>query len=173
MLVEQLDQLGEVGERAGEPVDLVDHHDGDLASPDISQKLLQGGAVEGGARESAIVVVVGDEPPALMGLALDVGLAGLPLGVERVEFEVEIMLGRLAGVDRAAKDLSFGRLHRCPFLGSGETLPPRRRERPASATPAWAPARSPSMSPRRLMPKKRGPLQAVPVMARAMVERLG
>ena len=43
MMVEQLDQLGEIGERAGEPVDLVDHHDGDLAGPDISQKLLQGG----------------------------------------------------------------------------------------------------------------------------------
>src|SRR5216684_3241851 len=135
-----------------------------FAGSDISQKLLQGRAVEGGARESAIVVVVGDEPPALMGLALDVGLAGLALGVERVEFEVEIMLGRLAGVDRAAKDLSFGWLHRCTFLGSGETLPPRRRERPASAMSAWAPARSPLMSSRRLMPKKRGPLQAVPVM---------
>jgi hypothetical protein len=31
MLVEQLDQLGEVGERPGEPVDLVDHDDIDLA----------------------------------------------------------------------------------------------------------------------------------------------
>jgi hypothetical protein len=35
MLVEQLDQLGEVGQRAGEPIDLVHHHDGDLSSPDI------------------------------------------------------------------------------------------------------------------------------------------
>ena len=37
-----------------------------------------------------------------MGLALDIGLAGLALGIERVEGEVEIMLGRFAGVDRAA-----------------------------------------------------------------------
>jgi len=34
-------------------------------------------------------------------LALDVGLAGLALGIERVEFEIEIMLGRFAGVDRS------------------------------------------------------------------------
>ena len=32
-----------------------------------------------------------------MRLALDVGFAGFPLGVERVEFEVEIVLGRFAG----------------------------------------------------------------------------
>ena len=37
-----------------------------------------------------------------MRLALDVGLASFPLGVERVEGEIEIMLGRLARVDRAA-----------------------------------------------------------------------
>ena len=108
MLVEQLDQLGEIGERAGQPVDLVDHHDVDLAGPDIGQQALQGRAVEGGTREAAIVVVVGDQAPALMRLALDIGLAGLALGIERVELEIEIMLGRFAGVDRAAEDLSFG-----------------------------------------------------------------
>ena len=112
MLIEQLDQLGEVGERAGEPVDLVDHDGVDLAGPDIGQQFLQGRAVERGAREAAVVVVVGNQAPALMRLALDVGLAGLALGIERVEFEIEIMLGRFAGVDRAAKELSFDRLHR-------------------------------------------------------------
>src|SRR5215470_12890380 len=115
--------------------------------------------------------MVGDEPPSLVGLALDIGLAGFALGIERVEFEVEIMLGRFARVDRAAKDPSLGRLHRCTFAARGETLPPRRRERPR---PPWA--CSPSLSSRRSAParnpKKRGPLQAVPVMARAIVERL-
>jgi hypothetical protein len=33
VLIKQLDQLGEIGQRAGEAVDLVDHHDGDLAGP--------------------------------------------------------------------------------------------------------------------------------------------
>ena len=32
-----------------------------------------------------------------MRLALDIGLAGLALGIERVEFEIEIVLGRFAG----------------------------------------------------------------------------
>src|SRR6266545_365575 len=177
MLIEQLDQLSEVRQRACEPVDLVDHHDGDLSGPDIREQGLQGGAVEGGTREAAIVVVVGDEPPALVGLTLDVGLAGLPLGIERVELKVKIMLGRLASVDRAAKELSLGWLHRCTFVRRGETLPPCPRGWPASAPCTWVPACSPSSFPRRLTParkpKKRGPLQAVPVMARAMVERLG
>jgi hypothetical protein len=33
------------------------------------------------------------EAPALMGLALDIGLAGFTLGIERVESEIEIVLG--------------------------------------------------------------------------------
>ena len=47
-----------------------------------------------------------------MRLALDVGLAGLALGIERVEGEVEIMFGRFARVDRAALALRSDRLHR-------------------------------------------------------------
>jgi hypothetical protein len=35
------------------------------------------------------------------------GHAGLALGIERVEFKVEVMLGRFTRMDRAAKDLSF------------------------------------------------------------------
>ena len=106
MLVEQLDQLGEVGERAGQAIDLIDDDDVDLAGPDLVQQSLQGRAVERGAGEPAIVVAVRNQAPALMRLALDIGLAGLALGVERVEGEVEIMLGRFAGVDRAAQRLS-------------------------------------------------------------------
>ena len=41
-----------------------------------------------------------------MRLALDIGLAGLPLGVERIEGQIQIVFGRLARVDRAA--LAFG-----------------------------------------------------------------
>ena len=45
MGIEQLDQFGEVGERAGQTVDLVDHDDIDLAGPDILQQALQRGPV--------------------------------------------------------------------------------------------------------------------------------
>jgi hypothetical protein len=37
----QLDQLGEIGEGAGQAIDLIDHHDGDLAGPDVGQEILQ------------------------------------------------------------------------------------------------------------------------------------
>ena len=111
MLVEQLDQLGEVGERPGQAVDLIDDDDVDLLGPDLRQQPLQRRAVERGAGERAVIVAVVDQAPALMRLALDVGLAGLALRVERVEFEVEIMLGRFAGVDRAAQQFLDRALH--------------------------------------------------------------
>ena len=37
MPVEHLDDLGEVGERASQPVDLVDHHDVDPTGLDLGQ----------------------------------------------------------------------------------------------------------------------------------------
>ena len=40
-----------------------------------------------------------------MHLALDVGLAGLPLGVEGVELQVQVMFGGFAGVDGTAEDV--------------------------------------------------------------------
>jgi hypothetical protein len=39
-----------------------------------------------------------------MTLAHDVGLARFPLGVERIEFLLEALVGRFSGVDRAADD---------------------------------------------------------------------
>jgi hypothetical protein len=51
-----------------------------------------------------------------MRLARDIGFASLTLGVERVELEVEIVLARLAGIDRTAlgfwSDRQFEFLHR-------------------------------------------------------------
>jgi hypothetical protein len=91
MFIKQLNQLGEIGEGAGEAVDLIDHNDGDLAGPDIDQEFLQGRTFERGFGQTAVVVVLRVEAPALMRLALDIGLAGLALGIERVEFEVEIV----------------------------------------------------------------------------------
>ena len=41
-----------------------------------------------------------------MGLALYIGLAGLPLGVQGVELQVQVMFGGFAGVDGAAGQLS-------------------------------------------------------------------
>ena len=45
LLIEQLDQLSEIGERAGEAIDLVDHHGVDLAGLPV-QSRPRSGAVE-------------------------------------------------------------------------------------------------------------------------------
>ena len=47
MLIEQFDQLGEVGQGAGQAVDLVDNDDVDLAGPHILQQPLQSRPVGG------------------------------------------------------------------------------------------------------------------------------
>jgi hypothetical protein len=101
MLVEQLDQLGEVGERARQSIDLIDQDDIDLAVPDVVEQPLQRWAVQGRAREAAVIIVVGNEPPTFMGLALYLGLTGFSLRIQRVEHELEVMLGRFSGKDRA------------------------------------------------------------------------
>ena len=67
------------------------------------EQLLQGRPIHRAAGEAAVVVAIPDQPPALMRLALDVGLGSLPLGVEGVEVLFEPLLGRDAGIDRAAQ----------------------------------------------------------------------
>jgi hypothetical protein len=105
MLVEQLHKLREICQRSRQSVHLVDDDDIDLPAADVAQQLLQGRAVQRGPGQSAIIVPRPDEPPALVGLALGIGLASLSLRVERIEFEVKVMFGRFAGVDCAAENL--------------------------------------------------------------------
>ena len=101
--VEHLDQLGEVGQRAAEAVDLVDHDHVDQPVLDIRQQPLQAGALQRAAGDAAVVILVADQHPALGPLAGDVGLAGLALGVERVELLLQPFLGGFPGVDGAAQ----------------------------------------------------------------------
>ena len=93
MLVEELDQLGEVGERSGEAIHLVDDDHVDAAGPDLAEQPLQRRSFHRSAREAAIVVAGRQAAPAFMGLALDVGLGCLALAVERVELLLEPVLG--------------------------------------------------------------------------------
>ena len=126
--VEDLDDLGKVGERAGQAVHFADDDGIDLASLDVGEQLLQRRPLQGSARDAAVVIVGSDRMPALAGLTLDVGLAGLALGVERVERLVEPLLGRFAGVDRAAQALG-------PISGHG-SMPPAGRPCAAQRTAA-------------------------------------
>ena len=45
MGIEQLDELGKIGKRVGEPVDFVDQDNVNLAHPNIGEELLQRRAV--------------------------------------------------------------------------------------------------------------------------------
>ena len=101
--VEHLDQLGEIHQRAAEAVDLVDHHHVDAAGLDVGEQPLQRRAFQRRAGDAAVVVAVGHQHPAFGLLAGDVGLAGLALGIERVELLLQAFLAGLAGVDRAAE----------------------------------------------------------------------
>jgi len=73
LCVEELDQPGKIGERAGQPVDLVHDHDIDPARPDIGEQALRRGSLEIAAREPAIVIAVSRQQPTLVLLAANVG----------------------------------------------------------------------------------------------------
>ena len=62
------------------------------------------------AGQASVVVHVRKRDPSGMTLAHDIGLARLPLGVERIEFLLEPLVGRLASVDRAADGESGARV---------------------------------------------------------------
>jgi hypothetical protein len=66
--IEQLDQLGEVGQRARETVDLVDNDDVDLSGFHVGQQLLQGRAIGRAAGIAAVIVAGPDQGPAGMGM---------------------------------------------------------------------------------------------------------
>ena len=104
MGVEDIDDLGEIGERPGQAVDLVNDNDLNLASLDIGEEPLQRRPLHGAAREAAIVIHFGERDPSGMTLARDVGLTCFALGVERVELLLEPIIGRLPRVDRATEN---------------------------------------------------------------------
>ncbi|YBW38421.1 hypothetical protein ACMYR2_0925 [Nitrobacter sp. TKz-YC01] len=143
MGIEQFDQLGEVSQRAGQPVHLIDDDDVDPAGRDIRQQPLQGRAIGGSAREAAIIISRLDERPACMRLTSDIGLGCIILGIQRVELLIKAGVRRHPGIDRAPDNTVVVRLH--------------------VRTPLPFPARR---------PKKRGPFQFVPVIANAIPDRL-
>src|SRR5947209_1611382 len=103
MPIERLDQLHEVYQRPRDAIQLVTHDDIHTACLDVGQQPLQGGTLEGGAGESAIVVAVRHQKPTLGTLACDEGLASITLGIQRVEGLVQPFLTALARVNSAAE----------------------------------------------------------------------
>ena len=82
MGIEQFDQLGEIGQGAGQAIDLVDDNDIDPVGSNVIEQLLQGRAVGGSAREAAIVISRTNQCPAGMGLTADIGLRRIILGIK-------------------------------------------------------------------------------------------
>ena len=89
MGVEQLDELGEVGQRAGEPVDLVDDDDSIFRDSDVVEQLCRAGrSIEPPEKPpSSKRSLISFQPS--WRLALDVGFARLALRIERVEVLLE------------------------------------------------------------------------------------
>ena len=95
------------------------------------------------AGEATVIVFGSQQRPPGMGLAANIGLRGIVLGVERVEVLLKPLVGRDAGIDRAANDLRRPGIH--------------------GADPFDRLSRN---------PKNLGPLQRVPVIANATFVRL-
>jgi hypothetical protein len=100
--IEDLDDLGKIGERAGQPVDLVDDHRVDPPRRDVCEQLLQSGPIHRRAGEPTVIISRPQADPAFMPLAVDEGLAGFALRLQRIELLFEPFLGRLTGIDRTA-----------------------------------------------------------------------
>src|SRR5439155_11224963 len=75
----------------------------DLARLNIDKELLQCRAAHRGAGEATVIIVLRETDPAFVALALDVGFARLPLGMQGVERLLQPFLGGFAGIDRAAE----------------------------------------------------------------------
>ncbi len=102
VLVQDLHDPGEIEERPGQPVDLVDNDAVDAPRLDVGHQPPQRGPVHVPAREPTVVVGVGQADPAFKLLGCDVRFSRLPLGIEGVELLVEPLLCGFAGVHGAA-----------------------------------------------------------------------
>ena len=149
---EHFDHLGEVRQAARQSVDLVDDDHIDLAGFDVRHHPLERRTFHVATGEGRIVVIVGYRYPAFGALAGDVGMTGIALSVDRVVFLVQSFIGGFARVDRTAHAALQDFAHRPPlFLVVGLLL-----------------ALDGGLS-----PKNSGPDQRMPVISRAIIERLG
>ena len=102
--VEGLDDLGEVGQAAGEAIDFVNHDGVDLLGRNVFEQLFERGPVHVSARVAAVVVASGNDSPALVALTQDESLAGFPLRIEGVEGLLQTFLTGLPRIDRTTND---------------------------------------------------------------------
>src|SRR5205085_451517 len=77
----------------------VEHHAIDESGFHIRHQFLQRRAIEIAACVTAVIVVVGDGGPACKPLAQDIRFASFSLCLQTVEWLIQSILGRFAGVD--------------------------------------------------------------------------
>lgn len=82
LLIKDLHHSRKVAQRAAQPIDLVHDHHIDASPVDVIEQLLETRPFHRAARETAVVVLLFNQLPALVFLALDVIDARLSLGVE-------------------------------------------------------------------------------------------
>ena len=91
--VEDLDDLGEIGERAGQPVDFVDDDRVDPTRRDVGKQLLQSGPIQRRAGEPAIVISRAQARPAFVppwGFPIGLGVPIRPRLSHRIRFSVTL-----------------------------------------------------------------------------------
>ncbi len=91
--IKDINDFGKIREASCEPVDFVDHHHIDEALLDVCQQFAQSRSLDGSTRITTVVIEVGKASPALMFLARDKSLTGLPLGIQGVKFLVKSFFG--------------------------------------------------------------------------------
>ena len=96
LCIEDLDQPSKIGQRAGQPVNLVDDDDIDPASPDVGKQALECRPLDVAAREPAIIIAGPGQYPALVTLAGDVGLARFADHASDLRREGRALAGRVA-----------------------------------------------------------------------------
>ena len=150
MGIQHIDDLGEIGERPGKAIDLVNERNLNLASLDIGEEPLQGRALYLVARELSVVVHLGKRDPSGVTLARDVGLTGFALRIERVESCSSHCRTTCGCRSRSGKS---------------------RRTSGDQASACSPSALSTERPAHFLKPKKRGPDQWAPVISRATIVR--
>src|SRR6516165_2202542 len=147
--IEDLDDLGKIGERTGQPVDLVDDNGIYPTRRDVGEQPLQSRPIDRRAGEPAVIITPAQAHPAFVALAGDKGLAGLALRKQRIEFLFEPLFRGFAGVDGAANP----------------RVPPCAEAHWSRHRPALAPAKALT---RLVRPKNRGPDQWASVIRAAI-----
>src|SRR5712692_6322631 len=98
MLFEDSYQPGEVEQGPAEAVHFIDDYGINLPRLNVLHQRMQRGSFQIGSGVTAVVITSLQSHPAHIPLARNIGLGGLPLRVQRVEWLRQAFVGRLASV---------------------------------------------------------------------------